>query len=146
MPPLIWMIVIFTASTDLMSAHRTSRLIEPLLRWLLPDISASGILAVQFFARKAAHLTEYAVLAALLWRALWPDASAANWRNAGIALSIAIAYAALDEFHQSFVASRGGSPFDVMIDATGAAVGLLLYWLLVLRRRGPAPAAAALRR
>ena len=70
MPVVIWGIILAVNSTDLMSAQHTSRFIEPFLRWLNPDISAASILAVQLVVRKAAHVTEYAILAALLLRGL----------------------------------------------------------------------------
>jgi len=133
MPVVAWMLVISFASTDLMSAAHTSRFIGPFLRWLAPEISAASILAVQFFVRKAAHLTEYAILAALLLRALRPGRGKVAMPLLLWTLFIAAAYAMLDEFHQSFVTSRTGSPRDVMIDVCGAAVGLALYWIVSLR-------------
>jgi VanZ family protein len=68
---LIWLCLIFIGSTDLMSAEQTSRIILPLLRWLKPDISMETIAQVQFVVRKCAHMTEYAILAMLLWRAVY---------------------------------------------------------------------------
>ena len=130
------MLLIFIASTDLMSAQHTSRFIGPFLRWLIPDISLEGITAVQFAVRKAAHVTEYGILAFLLARALHRGTGAFGWRKGGIALAIAAGYAALDEYHQSFVASRTGSPRDVLIDASGAALGILVYRWATRRGRG----------
>ena len=40
---------------------------------------------------------------------------------------VCVLVAAGDEFHQSFVESRGASPWDVMIDSAGAIFGLLIY-------------------
>ncbi len=130
------MLLIFIASTDLMSAQHTSRFIGPFLRWLVPDISPEAIGAVQFAVRKAAHVTEYGILAFLLARALHARTRVFLWRNGVIALAVAASYAALDEYHQSFVASRTGSPRDVLIDASGAALGVLIYRWLSRRGRG----------
>src|SRR5436190_14032047 len=71
LPVLIWLAVIFVGSTDLMSAEHTSRFVGPFLRWLKPDITADAIVKVQLFVRKVAHVTEYAILATLLWRAVY---------------------------------------------------------------------------
>jgi VanZ family protein len=68
--------------------------------------------------RKGGHLSEYAILAASLYRAL---------RRLGPAFIVAAIYAALDEFHQSFVATRTASLWDVAIDCLGAIIGLLVY-------------------
>jgi VanZ family protein len=74
--------------------------------------------------RKGAHITEYAVLGALLYRALAREA---------VALAAGIAYAATDELHQHFVQGRHASPVDVAIDAVGVALGMLV-WLRVRAR------------
>ena len=127
MPVIAWMAVIFAASGDMMSAEHTSRFIGPFLRWFAPDISPATIASVQFFVRKAAHLTEYAILGALLVRAVFFRAGKMTARYAVAIWLVAVAWAALDEFHQSFVASRTGAPADVMIDAIGALIGLGIY-------------------
>ena len=61
---------IWIFSGESFSAASTSRFITPFLRWLDPDISYQAILRTRFYIRKAAHLTEYAVLAVLAFRAL----------------------------------------------------------------------------
>jgi VanZ family protein len=85
--------------------------------------------------RKLAHFTEYAVLTMLWWRAL--HGLGAGFRAAlGGALAISLGYAITDEFHQTFVDGRHGSPVDVLIDSAGmaSAAALILLW----RLRAPA--------
>ena len=125
LPLVAWMIFIFIGSTDLLSAEHTSRFIGPFLRWFAPNVSDATIGSIQLVVRKCGHLTEYAVLAALLYRAL---------RRFAPALIVAAIYAALDEFHQSFVASRTASAWDVAIDCVGALLGLLVWSVLSNRR------------
>jgi len=136
LPILIWLIMIFVGSTDLMSTEHTSRIIGPILRWLHPGISPTRIEQVQLIARKTAHVSEYAVLSLLIFRAwantVWPSRLAGA---ALITLLVSGAFAATDEFHQSFVPSRTASARDVMIDITGAILGLLIYWTLSRTRR-----------
>ena len=114
------MIFIFAGSTDLLSAEHTSRFIGPFLRWFSPDVSDATIASVQLVVRKCGHLTEYAILAALLYRAV---------RLFAVAFIVAAVYAGLDEFHQSFVATRTASPSDVAVDCLGAVIGLVIYRL-----------------
>jgi VanZ family protein len=132
LPPLVWMAVIFSASSDRKSFEHSSRIIGPFLHWLFPQISDAAIHAVVLVIRKCAHLTEYAVLALLFWRALRRpaknDPRPWSWRLAGIAVLLVALYAASDEFHQSFVPTRTASPVDVMIDTVGAIVGMALLW------------------
>ena len=129
------MAIIFAGSTDLMSAEHTSRIIVPLLRWFVPTISPLTLLRLEFLFRKAAHVSEYAVLAVLLYRAFVHTIfQSRRALSAGIVLLSCAAYAASDEFHQSFVPSRTASLRDVMIDLCGAMLAVLLYWSIVTRR------------
>ena len=141
---LTWMFLIFAGSTDLMSAEHTSRFLVPFLLWLDPHISFKTILLVQLLVRKAGHVTEYAVLAALLWRVLrhqWPVVRRSFWQPATVALVVAVAFAATDEFHQSFYPSRTATVHDVMIDTMGAIIGLIICWMFVRNRLRTTPQA-----
>ena len=124
--------VIFSASGDSNSAEHSSRIIAPLLRWFLPDMSDDAVHAVVLFVRKCGHVAEYAVLALLLWRVLRrpakPGSAAWRWSEAGLALAVAALYAGSDEFHQAFVPSRQASAWDVLLDTSSAALALLCLW------------------
>ena len=135
-PLILWMLFIFVASTDLMSSEHTSRLLIPFLLWLKPDMSFATIDSIDFLVRKIAHLMEYAIFAGLLWRAIHHGTSLrARFRvEATIVFFFATLYAASDEFHQSFVYSRGPSPRDVMIDGGGVLLGLAASWLVARKR------------
>jgi VanZ family protein len=82
----------------------------------VPSLS-SGLGTWDEVLRKGAHITEYAILGALLFRAV---------RREPPALLLGIAYAGTDELHQHFVHGRHPSPFDVAFDACGIALGLLV--------------------
>jgi VanZ family protein len=125
------MAAIFTASTDLGSTQHTSRIIAPILRYFWPTVSAQAIHDVQVVVRKIGHLSGYAVLGILVWRA-WNRGMFRNWnlRAALVVESTCLLYAISDEFHQSFVPSREASPVDVLIDSAGAAVGLFIVWAI----------------
>ena len=125
LPVALWMALMFFGSTDLMSAEHTSRFLTPFLRWLNPAISPEAIAQAHFFVRKAAHVTEYAILTGLLFRALRGPLDG-FWRRAALALFPALLFAATDEWHQSFITSRTASLGDVCIDALGAIAGILL--------------------
>lgn len=133
------MLLVFCASTDLMSAPHTSRFLGPFLRWLVPGLSEDSIRLAQLTIRKTGHLAEYAVLALLLWRALRKpvpdDPRPWSWREARRALLLAVLYAATDELHQAFVPSRDAAVADVLLDALGAALGLVLLWAIGRSRK-----------
>ena len=135
LPVFIWLGVIFAGSTDIFSTEQTSRYLVPFLRWLDPQISLSTIAAIHFALRKLGHLTEYAILAAFLWRAL-RNVSSLRAKMATLFVGVWVAcaiIAATDEFHQSFIASRTASLNDVLTDILGAAIGLAIC-LAVARR------------
>ncbi len=104
LPVVLWVAVIFALSS-------------------VPSLN-SGLGVWDLILRKLSHAGEFALLAALLLRAIrsfWP------------ALVAAGAYAVTDELHQHFVRGRVGAARDVVIDVAGAVVGLVAYrWL---RRR-----------
>jgi VanZ family protein len=128
------MVVIFSASGDRASFSHSSRIIGPLVRWLFPQLSDEAIHAIVVSVRKGAHLTEYAVLTLLLWRALRKprrgDARPWHWSEAGLALGLTALYAASDELHQIFVPSRQGSIWDVLLDTAGGALALVGLWVV----------------
>jgi VanZ family protein len=141
LPLLLWLAAIFYFSSDAMSAGRTSRFIEPMLRLLMPWAEYPTILGVHMGVRKAAHVAEYALLALLAFRAVRGGRDAPRWRPswAAAAFAIAVAYAVVDEVHQGFVRTRSGSVFDVLTDAAGAlgAVAFLSWWLGPRRSTAP---------
>jgi VanZ family protein len=92
-----------------------------------PDLN-SGLGVFDLIGRKLIHAGEYALLCFLWWRAL--RRVTAERRAALFALMIAFAYACTDEYHQTFVHGRHGTPVDVGIDMVGA--GAAAY---VLARR-----------
>jgi len=129
-PALLWSFVIFSASTDTFSSAHTGAIIEPFLRWLIPSISDETVDTIHFFIRKSAHFTEYFIYFIFLYRGIRGGRRGWHWSWALTAWFIAAAYSALDEVHQSFVASRTASPWDSLLDSTGAFVALLVLFLL----------------
>src|SRR5215208_4250578 len=111
-PPLALMAVIFFFSAQ-------------------PSLS-SGLGWIDHVGRKIVHASEYALLCLLWWRAL------RTRMHSIVALvpawAIAVAYAATDEYHQSFVSGRHATWVDVGIDSMGAGLFALLM-MRALRRR-----------
>lgn len=81
-----------------------------------------------FYARKLAHISEYALLFLISRYALskvLPNRSTAF--HCAASLGFAALFAATDEWHQTFVPSRTGNVFDMYIDWSGAILGFILY-------------------
>lgn len=118
------------------------------LAWLLVAVWAGVIFALSatphlrvaeaadldFILRKSGHMAAFGILAVLIWRVL---ALSAVRRAMVWSLLLTVAYAATDEFHQSFTAGRNASPVDVSIDSAGALIALvaLAVWLHMRSRQ-----------
>ena len=89
------------------------------------DELAYSASSIELYVRKAAHMTEYCLLAIALSFPLYVYRIRGIWLIllAGI---ICVGFAGLDEYHQSFVAGRGPSVRDVGIDSIGVLAGILL--------------------
>ena len=87
--------------------------------------------ALEHPVRKAAHMTEYAVLA---WLFLGNFMQYPFFRKRAYlwAGGLAAVYASTDEFHQLFIEGRSGEWKDVAIDSLGAILGLLFVWAVCL--------------
>jgi VanZ family protein len=111
-PPLLLMALIFALSAQ-------------------PNLN-SGLGGWDLLLRKLAHMTEYGLLWFLWWRAFGYKAPLG-------AAALTLGYAATDEWHQTMVTGRHGTPVDVLIDGAGVVVAATLVQLRTgaLRRRPP---------
>ena len=81
--------------------------------------------SIEFYVRKAAHMTEYCILAIAISFPFYVYGVRGIWLIL-LAGAVCVGFAGLDEYHQSFVNGRGPSVRDVCIDSSGAAIGILL--------------------
>ena len=147
LPTLFWLGVIAFESFRLSSAV-TGGWLWRVLQILHVQISAESFTALHHFLRKAGHLTGYGLLCVLLFRSWFhtlldepglTDPGEAveqasrnlarlglHWRCAGLAISMTLLTAILDEWHQSFDLSRTGTPWDVALDIAGGICFLLI--------------------
>jgi VanZ family protein len=107
LPPVLWMGVIFILSAQPTLPHHPGALLDLVLK-------------------KAGHMMGYGILAFLLWRAFSQGRGALSRSALVAAFVVSVLYAASDEYHQSFVPGRNGTPVDVGLDAVGALVALLV--------------------
>jgi len=119
---VLWMGMIFLFSTDVGSYDNVGGFLQPLLLSIIPDLTPAQIDRLSVAIRKTAHLTEYFILSIFWGRALAPRIAPQNASVLG-AIALCGAWAALDEYHQSFVPSRTASIVDVGIDLLGVLLG-----------------------
>lgn len=94
-----------------------------------PDLKSGLESQTDLMLRKMAHITEYGVLAFLVWHAVSDRGEKKDLRYLLIAVGFSVLYAISDEYHQLYVRGRIGSPVDVMIDSTGAFIAAALLWV-----------------
>ena len=116
--PLCWTALIAWFSSDAWSATVTRSAALPWVAALLPWMTPDTFEALHGLIRKAAHVTEYGLLA-FLWA--W---ALGGWRRA-LVLSVLTAF--LDEAHQATTADREGSAADFALDSSSAAA---MLWLV----------------
>lgn len=128
-PVLLWAGVITLLSTSEFHAGFTYRLIGALMRWFVPDVSAATLRDINAVVRKLAHVTEYFLLAMLVWRAL-RRATAELWRRRWAlgTLAAGVVFAGVDELHQLFEKGRGSSLRDVGFDSLGVLLALAVLY------------------
>ena len=132
---LLWIGLIAIESTDWLSAAHTSRILYPLLHFLV------GLDPVRFemwhyYIRKLGHFVGYFALSFLLfraWRATLHLQSASRWalRWAAIAFFMSAMVASLDEWHQTFLPSRTGAIKDVVLDSCAALTAQVLIFVFL---------------
>jgi VanZ family protein len=126
-PVILWMLLIFTFSTESFSSAKSTPFLAPLLADLLPHGLAPHMDTIVYLIRKLSHWSEYFILGILLMRALKPHISRQPaLRRMVWSILLATLYAATDEYHQTLVPGRSANPLDVVIDSFGALCGTLL--------------------
>lgn len=133
------MIFCFSAQNGQQSGAMSGKITRWVLNLVIPDFSEfspekqdSVLSAVGLLIRKLAHFSEYALLGFALLLHIHQIEKRITVRLPWLwAWGIGTLYAASDEFHQGFVAGRGPSVIDVMIDSSGVIAGvLLMMWIL----------------
>lgn len=138
---LLWMAVIFwfSANTGSESSAQSGGIVRLMLHLFFPHYSEWTIHKQELYThiltlliRKASHATEYMILSLLFtgcqsWKRSLKRTCLTSW-------ILVVCYAASDEIHQYFVPDRACRATDVLIDSLGAAIGLLLLYLLICCR------------
>ena len=128
-PAILVAAMISSFSTHYFSDQQTSRIIVPVLHWLLPWADARLLHLLHLGIRKLAHVTEFAIFSIAVFHGIRAHRYGWRWSWALTTLLIAGAYAGVDEWHQSFVAFRHSSPRDVASDTFGALLAQVMVWV-----------------
>jgi len=128
-PAILVAILISLLSTHYFSGEETGRVVMPLLHWLFPGASPRMLHLLHLGIRKMAHVTEFGLFSITIFHGIRGGRIGWRFSWALATLAIAVTYAGLDEWHQSFVPLREARLRDVAIDALGAVLAQTLVWL-----------------
>jgi VanZ family protein len=131
-PALLWACVISSFSTAAFTAEHTGAFILPILRWLFPHASPETLSGIHFLIRKSGHFIEYFILSLLVLRGIRAGKKETHLGWALAAIAVVAGFAALDEFHQSFVPGRTPAVADVLLDTAGGIAAQVVAALVML--------------
>ena len=135
LPVVLWAAVIAGLSTSGFDTSFTLKVLRAANDLLELGFSLTQLRGINAVVRKLGHVTEYFILALLLWRALRRGRGEAwRWSWALGTLALGAAWAGLDELHQRFERGRGSSLVDVGWDSLGLLLALALLFVLAWRK------------
>ena len=132
---VFWMAIIFKLSaqpgeqSNILSAKVTTVIVR-LAQQFRPDVN---VVSLNYFIRKCAHFLAYLVLGIIVLFAM-RRIGLTDKKGIGLTLLLCISYAITDELHQAFVPGRTPKLLDVLIDSSGASLGIGIYLLYVENR------------
>ncbi|MHB8303313.1 MAG: VanZ family protein [Acidobacteriaceae bacterium] len=138
-PAAICALLILTSSSDSFSSENTSSVLRPFLEGIFGPFANHTWIALLYDIRKTGHFFAYGFVSCVFFRA-WRmtfrlshsySAVTASLRAAAVALLSTLVLCSADEFHQSFLPRRTGSPFDVLLDMCGAVTCHLIMFTFV---------------
>ena len=139
LPAVAMAVLISVFSTRYFSSEQTGRIIVPVLRWLFPFASYHTLRLMHVGIRKVAHVVEFGIFSAAVFHGVRAERYGWKWEWAVLTLLIGVAYAGLDEWHQSFVPLRESRLRDVLIDSGGALLAQILVWVYSKMHRQSPP-------
>jgi VanZ family protein len=143
LPVVLMMAVIAMESTQYLGADHTDGPLRFLYQAVFGPVTDARWEVIHHHIRKCGHFIGYGLLG-LSWLRAWLTSLARRsfLHSALLAMIAVFLTASADEIHQAFLPNRTSSPWDVLIDCSGAlALQILAY--LAIRTRQPRPMASA---
>ena len=138
-PAAICVLLIAISSSDTFSSDNTSSVLRPWFQDVFGPVVSAVWEKLLYDIRKTGHFFGYGFVSVVFfrtWRMTFRlsraySAVTASLRAAAVALLSTLIISSADEFHQSFLPRRTGSPFDVLLDMCGALTCHLMLFALV---------------
>jgi VanZ family protein len=136
LPVAVGVAIIAVESTEWMGANHTGRPLRWLWEHLFGPVGNARWSIIHHLMRKCGHFFGYGFIGVAWLRAWWMSLPNSYFlEDAFLALMGTALVASLDELHQTYLPNRTGTPWDVLLDCTGAiTLQLVLYIFLRLFR------------
>jgi VanZ family protein len=134
-PVVVWIFLIAIESTPYLGADHTSAPLRRIFEFLYGPVGDTRWESLHGLIRKSGHFLGYGLMA-LAWLRAWRMSfpTLRFWKNVSLATLGTTLVASLDEWHQTFLPNRTGTPRDVLLDCSGAiALQILIYIAMITR-------------
>ena len=131
-PVLLGIVVIAVESQEFMGADHTSGPLRALIQFVFGSIRDANWNVIHHYIRKSGHFIGYGLIGLAWLRAWWLTLPHSHFLpDALLALLGTALVASCDEWHQSYLPNRTGTPWDVLLDCTGAIVLQLIVYVFM---------------
>ena len=132
LPVLLGIAVIAVESTEAFGSDRTSAPLRKIFEALFGYVSNASWGLIHHYLRKTGHFLGYGFIGLAWLRAWWMTLPGSHFLpDAGLALLGTALVASCDEWHQSFLPNRTGTPWDVLLDCSGALTLQVLVYVFM---------------
>ena len=131
-PVAVGIVIIAMESTESFGSDHTSHPLRWLFQALFGPVSNASWEIIHHFIRKSGHFFGYGALGLTWLRAWWMSLPGSLFLvDSLLALAGTALLASCDEWHQTYLPNRTGSPWDVLLDCCGTLVMLLIVYVFL---------------
>ena len=129
-PVAVGITIIVVESTEIFGADHTSGPLRWLFETVFGSVSNANWEIIHHYIRKSGHFIGYGLIGLAWLRAWWFTLPNSRFvLDAFLALMGTALIASCDEWHQSYLPNRTGTPWDVLLDCTGAIILQLIVYI-----------------
>lgn len=129
-PVFFCIVVIVIESTEMLGADHTSSPLRWVFETLFGRVGERSWNSIHHILRKSGHFLGYGTIGLIWFRAWWMSLPRSRFlQDVFLSLMGTAMIASADEFHQGILPNRTGTPWDVLLDCSGALVLQLIVYI-----------------